>query len=176
MTAIVKKFLDFEDFYELNTSYTLVDAVWLNPLEFMASHSTGLIVGLETITLQGVAYVEVDFADLDNAGSVGKYTVDPTTNSVIFIVTKGSLTTNQEAKDMLQGILIQYETVVMEYFSSDALYTLESYSSDGTLLGQTDASSMGTLVSKIYVLDANLNVNNPTGYYIHKLRRALQSA
>ena len=84
MTAYNRVFLDTDNFYELRETYTNVNGVWLNPLEFAVVHN-GTSLGLQSISLSGVVLEEVIFADLDLLTSVGKYTVDPTTNSIILI-------------------------------------------------------------------------------------------
>ena len=175
MTGIIKKFIDVVDFYQLNTSYVNVRGIWLNPMEFMATHD-GTTLGLQTISLQGVDLEEVVFANLDLIASFGKYTVDPTTNSIILIVDPAVITSEALAKDYIQGLLLNYNISTIEYYSTDALYTLETYTANGTLVNSTSASSMGTLVSKMYVLDADLDLNSETSYYSHTLRRALQVA
>jgi len=166
-------FLDVDNFYQLNTSYTNVNGIWLYPLEFMDIHD-GTTLGLQTLSLQGVEIEEVEFADLDLLTSIGKYTVDPTTNSVIIIVDKTPIDTNGEAISHILGMLIRYEMKSLEFFSTDALYTMETYSADGTFIGSALASSTSVLVSKMLTLDTYQNVNSEGGYYYHKLRRALQ--
>lgn len=173
MTAYNRLFLDNSNFYQLNESYSNVNGIWLNPLEFAVVHN-GTTLGLQTISLSGVEMEEVEFADLDLLTSVGKYTVDPTTNSLIFIVAKVSVDTDEKAKKYIQGLLVKYEMKSLEYFSTDALYTMETYSADGTFIGSSLASSTSVLVSKMLTLDTYQNVNGEGGYYYHVLRRALQ--
>lgn len=173
MAGYNRIFVDVDDFYELRTSYSTVNGIWLNPMEYMAIHD-GTDLGLQTISLQGVELTEVAFASLDLIGSVGKYTVDPTTNSIILIVAKGDVSTNELAIDYIVGHLLKYQTKTLEYYSTDALYTMDTYAADGTFIGSTQASSTSVLVSKMLVLDGSQNVNSTAGWYYHNLRRALQ--
>lgn len=175
MSGTVRRFIDLSDFYELDTAYTSVNGIWLNPMEFASVHD-GTTLGLQTISLQGVELPEIVYADLDLIGSVGSYTVDPTTNSIIIIVDKAIIDSEEKAKNYIQGMLVVYEYKILEYFSTDALYTLETTSSSGNTISSSLASSMGTLVSKMYTLDSNLNLNDNNGYYVHTLRRAIQVA
>jgi hypothetical protein len=173
MTSYNRLFLDIENFYQLDDSYTNVNGIWLNPLEYAVVHN-GTTLGLQTLSLSGVEYEEVAFADLDLLTNVGKYTVDPTTNSIILIVLKATIDTVEKAKNSILGILAVYQMKSLEYFSTDALYTMETYSADGTFIGSSLASSTSVLVSKMLTLDTYQNVNSEGGYYYHKLRRALQ--
>lgn len=173
MTAYNRIFLDTDNFYQLNESYSNVNGIWINPLEFAVTHN-GTTLGLQNISLSGVVVEEIAFADLDLFVSIGKYTVDPTTNSIIFIVDKSLVDTNEKAINYIQGMLLKYEMKSLEFFSTDALYTMETYSADGTFIGSSLASSTNVLVSKMLTLDTYQNVNSESGYYYHKLRRALQ--
>ncbi len=173
MTAYNRVFLDNDNFYQLNESYTNVNGIWLSPMEFAVIHN-GTTLGLQTISLSGVVLEEVAFASLDLLISVGKYTVDPTTNSIILIVAKADVDTDEKAINYIQGMLVRYEMKSLEFFSTDALYTMETYSADGTFIGSSLASSTSVLVSKMLTLDTYQNVNSEGGYYYHKLRRALQ--
>lgn len=173
MTAYNRIFLDVSDFYQLDESYNNVNGIWINPMEFSVVHN-GTTLGLQTISLSGVVIEEIAFADLDLFVSIGKYTVDPITNSIIFIVDKSSVDTNEKATNYIQGMLLKYEMKSLEFFSTDALYTMETYSADGTFIGSSLASSTNVLVSKMLTLDTYQNVNSESGYYYHKLRRALQ--
>lgn len=166
-------FLDNEYFYKLDKSYTNVNGIWLYPIEFMAVHN-GTELGLQEISLQGVVYEEIIFSDLDLFTSIGKYTVDPITNSIIIIVDKTPIDSDVEATNYIRGLLLNYEMKSLEYFSTDSLYTMETYASDGTFIGSTQASSTSVLMSKMFVLDSSQDVNSSTGYYYHNLRRALQ--
>jgi hypothetical protein len=139
----------------------------------MAIHS-GIALGLQHLSLQGIELEEVIFADLDLLTSIGKYTVDPTTNSIIIIVDKTPIDTDAEAIAEITGLLLNYQMKTLEYFSTDSLYTMETYSANGTFLGSTQASSTSVLVSKILTMDASQNVNSEIGYQEHILRRALQ--
>ena len=172
MAGYKKVFIDRDNFYKLEDSYADVAGIWLNPMEFMAVHD-GEVLGLQTLSLQGVALVEVAFEDLDDTESIGKYTVDPTTNSIIFIV-DDSMTDEADAKDEIEGYLLTYKMETLEYYSNtDALYTMDTFAADGTVLGSTQASSTSVLVSKMLVFDSAQDVNNEVGYYYHKFRRAL---
>lgn len=173
MAGYNRLFLDTDNFYQLNESYTNVNGIWLNPLEYAVVHN-GTTLGLQTISLQGVVMEEVAFASLDLLTSIGKYTVDPTTNSIIIIVDKTPIDTDAEAIAHITGMLVRYEMKSLEYFSTDALYTMETYSADGTFIGSSLASSTSVLVSKMLTLDTYQNVNSESGFYYHKLRRALQ--
>jgi hypothetical protein len=167
-------FLDAENFYKLEESYVNIDGIWLYPMEFMAIHN-GTDLGLQEISLQGVVLEEVAFADLDLLANVGKYTVDPTTNSIILIVSKTPLV-EIVPSEYITGMLLNYELKTLEYFSTDSLYTMETYSADDTFLGSTQASSTSVLTSKMLVMDASQDVNSSIGYQYHILRRALQSS
>lgn len=173
MAGVKKIFLDEEYFYELKTTYTLVNGIWLYPLEFMAAHS-GTALGLQDLFLQGAERTEVAFADLDLTASIGKYTIDPTTNSVIIIVDKSAIDTDEKAINYITGMLLKYQMKSLEYFSTDSLYTMESYTSDGTFLGSTLASSTSVITSKMINSDSSQDVNSSVGYQYHILRRALQ--
>ena len=173
MTAYNRIFLDIDNFYNLNDTYTNVNGIWLLPMEFAVIHN-GTTLGFQTVSLSGVVLEEVEFADLDLLTSIGKYTVDPTTNSMILIVAKADIDSNEKAMNYIQGMLLRYEMKSLEFFSTDALYTMETYSADGTFIGSSLASSTSVLVSKMLTLDTYQNVNSEGGYYYHKLRRALQ--
>ena len=173
MAGYNRLFLDTDNFYQIVTSHTNVNAIWLLPLEYMAIHN-GTTLGLQTLSLQGVQMGEVTFANLDLLTSVGKYTVDPTTNSVIIIVDKTAIDTSDEAIAHITGMLIRYEMKTLEFFSTDALYTMETYAADGTFIGSSLASSTSVLMSKMLTLDTYQNINSDGGFYQHKLRRALQ--
>jgi hypothetical protein len=175
MTAKIKKFIDKNDFYSLVSAYTNVNGVWLNPFNYMKTHN-GTTLGLQELSIQGTLYAEVAFANLDETASIGKYTVDPTTNSVILIVDKLVVDTDEKAENLIQGVLLVYDADNMEYYSTDSLYTMETYSADGTFIGSTEASSTGTLVSRMNVLDSDLNINSASGYYYHIYRRALRAS
>ncbi len=173
MSGKTKIFLDDQFFYKFETSYTNVNGIWLYPMEYMKIHS-GTELGLQELSIQGTEKTEVVFANLDLLASIGAYTVDPTSNSIIFIVDKTIVDTEQEAIDYIRGFLLTYEMKSLEYFSTDALYTMDSYCSDGTFIGSTLASSTSVLVSKMMTLDASQNVNSSVGYQYHILKRALQ--
>lgn len=173
MAGYNRIFLDTDNFFGLVTSYTNVNGIWLNPMEFAVVHS-GTELGLQVLSLQGVALTEVAFSGLDLLANVGKYTVDPTTNSIILIVDKGTISTNALATSHILGMLLYYKMKSLEYFSTDALYTMDSYTASGVFLGSTSASSTSVLLSKMLVLDTEQNLNNEVGFYYHKFRRALQ--
>ena len=171
MTGTKRVFLDFTDYYSLVTTGTNCDQVVLYPKEYMAVHN-GTSLGLQKLSIQGTEMVEVVYSAIDALGSVGKYTVDPVTNSVILLVAKGSLT-ETTAKKQITGMLLEYNLSTLAYYSSDALYTMETYSASGELVSSTSASSMTILNNKMVALDTNLNPNSSLGYYEHRLRRAL---
>ena len=173
MAGTNKFFLDSSYFFKLETSYTNVNGIWLNPMEFAVVHS-GTELGLQEISIQGTKFTEVVFADLDILLNVGKYTVDPTTNSIIIIVDKVSVSTEELAKNLITGLLIDYQMKTLEYFSTDALYTMETYSADGTFIGSSQASSTSVLTSKMLLLDTYQDINSSNGFQYHKFRRALQ--
>lgn len=173
MSGYKRLFLDIDNFYQLNTTYTNMNGIWLYPLEYMVIHN-GTSLGLQELSLQGVEIEEVAFADLDLLTSVGKYAVDPTTNSIILIVAKATIDSDAKAIANITGMLIRYQMKSLEFFSTDALYTMETFSADGTFIGSALASSTSVLVSKMLTLDTYQNVNSDGGYYYHKLRRALQ--
>jgi hypothetical protein len=175
MSGYNKLFLDENAFYSLEDSYTSVNGIWLYPMEYMATHN-GTTLGLQELSIQGVVMEEVTFANLDVVGSVGKYTIDPITNSVILIVAKATIDTDAKAIAEITGFLLTYQMKTLEYFSTDSLYTMESYAADGTFLGSTLASSTSVLISKMMVMDASQDVNSDIGYQSHTFRRALQVA
>jgi hypothetical protein len=176
MTPTKKVFVDgTNDYFDLVDTYVNVNGVWLKPYEYMLTHD-GVELGLQTLSLQGVEIEEVAFADLDLADSIGKYTVDPNTNSVILIVDKNEIGSEVTAIRYITGFLLEYGMINLEYYSTDSLYTMQTFSADGTFIGSTDASSTGLLVSKMNVLDSNQNINSNSGYYYHIIRRALQAA
>ena len=175
MTAKIKKFIDKNDFYSLVSTYTNVNGVWLNPFDYMKTHN-GTTLGLQELSIQGTFYTELAFASLDETGSIGKYTVDPTTNSIILIVDKSVINTDEKAQNLIQGVLLVYEADNMEYYSTDTLYTMDTYAADGTFIGSTDASSTSVLISRMNALDYDLNINSTAGYYSHTYRRALRTS
>jgi len=171
-----KLFVDEGMFYSLDTSYTNVNGIWLNPMEFMVIHD-GTTLGLQTLSLQNLESEEFAFAFLDLLTSIDGYTIDPTTNSIIFIVDKGVIDTEAKAKDYITGFLLNYQMETIEYYSNtDALYTMESYTASGVFLGNTQASSTSVLVSKMLNFDSAQSVNSESGYYYHTFRRALIAA
>jgi hypothetical protein len=174
MTSYKRKFIDDGDFYQLDTSPTNVDSIILLPQEFMAVHS-GTVLGLQTITLQGVERAEVVWANLDQSGSVGKYTVNPTTNAIYILVTPGTVTTNEGAKEYIEGMLLTYQMATLEAVSDDALYIMRTETVSGELIGETLMTSTGVLLSKMLNYDSSQDVNSENGYFVHSYRRALQS-
>jgi hypothetical protein len=170
MAGYKRLFLEERYYYNLEDSYVNVDGIWLYPMEFMSVHN-GTDLGLQTLSLQGTEVEEVVFADLDLSTSIGKYTVDPTTNSIILIVAKSPAVI---PTDYITGMLLTYQMKTLEYFSTDSLYTMETYSADGTFLGSTQASSTSVLTSKMLLVDTSQAINSAIGYQYHILRRALQ--
>ena len=62
MTAYNRIFLDNDNFYNLNDTYTNVNGIWLLPMEFAVIHN-GTTLGFQTVSLSGVVLEEAEFAD-----------------------------------------------------------------------------------------------------------------
>lgn len=172
MTGQRKRFIDTDDFYSFTIGVSL-NSITLNPMEFMASHASSTL-GLQTLSLQGVAKTEVVFASFDVIGNINKYCVSPTTNSIILGVDPAVITTQALAINYIQGLLLIYDMIDLEYASTQPLYTLETRLSDGTFIGSSLQSSFDVLETKINALDENQNINIG-GYYIHNLVRSIQA-
>lgn len=174
MTAIRKLFLDDENFESLSTSGSNNNLIYLSALPYMATH-TGVVSGLQEVTLSGVVKSEAAEADLDNLASVGKYAVTASTNQVVFIVAK-TVTTEAAAKDYIRGMLITYDMKTLSYTSpSTELFVMETRTSNGTLINVTSPISLTTVSSKISCLDGDVNLNNEAGYLIHTINRGLSA-
>lgn len=170
MAGIRKVFIDESDFYSLTVGVN-ASQIALNVFPYMAVHD-GTISGTQHVFLQGVELVEVAYADIDVLANVGKYAVSAT-NSIIFIVDSATVDTEAKAKNYISGLLLKYQMVNLEYSGTSAVYTMETRSSDGTLIGTTLASSLTDLSTKMIALDDDQNVNGAMGYYSHVLTRSL---
>ena len=175
MTAIKKIFLDETYFYSLDVSPTDVNAIRVLPLSFMVAHD-GTTLGLQTIALQGVEMAEVIFADMDLTASIDSYTVEPTTNQIMFIVDKTIIDTEAKAIDFLIGLLVKYQMVSIEYLTSTPTYAMTTLAADGTFVGETAGISTDNLVQKILCLDNGQNINAKPGYYYHVVQRTIKAS
>ena len=175
MTGTRKIFLDETYFSSLDTAPTNVNVIICNPLLYNFVHN-GTIQNKETISLQGVVKTEYTYAGRDSsAGNIGGYCFNGTDNTLCLLVDPTIVTTNALAQNYLKGILIEYSMIDLTYSSSESLYVMESYLSDGTKIGSTLPSSFDTLTAKMNALDQYQNPNL-NGYYIHVLNRSLQAS
>lgn len=175
MTAIKKLFLDDENFDSLVTSGSNNNLIYLSALPYMATH-TGVVSGLQEITLSGVIIEESAEADLDNLASVGKYAVTASTNQLVFIVAK-TITTESAAKDYVRGMLIKYNMKTLAYTSSSPeLFVMETRTADGTLIAVTNPTAISTLSSKVSCFDVDVNLNSGSGYLIHTIVRGITAS
>jgi len=173
MTAIQKKFIDINDFY----SFTIgmhVNTITLKPQPYMSVHN-GTTLGLQTLSLQGVPLTEVVFSGFDATINVGRYTIDPTTNSILYGGDPAIITSQALALNYIQGLLLQYQMISLSYFGSTELYTMSTSYSNGVFVGSTLATDFLTLQQKISAYDNDINPND-VGVYQHTIQRAIQAS
>lgn len=172
MTGNRKVFIDTVDFYSF-TEGDDINIIVLNPMLYAKSHD-GTTLGLQVLSLQGSEQEEVVFASFDATANEGKYTVDPDTNSLWLGVDASVITTQALALDYIQGFLLVYQMIDLQYASSESLYTMKSYLSDGTFVSNTLQSTFDVLEAKMDALDQNQNINTG-GYNQHVLIRSIEA-
>jgi len=172
MAGYKRVFINSEDFYSFTVGVN-ANTIRINPMPYMAVH-TGSISGLQHLYLQGNELTEIAVADVDILLNVGKYAVD-TSNSVCFVVDKITVDTEEKAKKYIEGFLLVYQMVSLQYSGDINIYTMYTYATDGTFIGGTNASSLTDLEYKMSILDKMQNINGITGYYYHILNRAISS-
>ena len=173
MTAIQKKFIDISDFYSFAIG-THVNTITLKPQAYMVVHN-GTTLGLQTLSLQGVPLTEVVFSGFDATLNVGKYTIDPTTNSVLYGGDPAIITSQALALNYIQGFLLTYQMIGLSYVGSTELYKMSTYYSNGTFVGSTNPTTFDVLSAKISAYDNDVNPND-IGFYVHEISRALQAS
>jgi hypothetical protein len=173
MTAIQKKFIDVSDFYSFAIG-THVNTITLKPQPYMSVHN-GTTLGLQILSLQGVPLTEVVFSGFDATINVGRYTIDPTTNSILYGGDPAIITSQALALNYIQGLLLNFQMVSLSYFGSSELYTLSTTYSNGVNVGSTLATDFITLQNKISAYDQDIDLNQ-NGFYIHSIQRAIQSS
>ena len=166
-----KIFLDETYFQSFVTSGVNTNVIVTTALPYVFT-PTGGIDNKVNVSLQGVEMDEVAIADIDVLLNVGKFAV--ATNSTInFIVDKILVDTEEKAKNYLKGLLVDYILRTLAYNeTSPNLYTVQTTTPNGTIVGNTNASSLDDLVNRIECLDANLNINT-VGYYTHTVVHSL---
>ena len=174
MTAIRKIFLDVEHFSAFSTTPTNVNTITLLPFSYMATHD-GTTLGLQDLSLQGEKKTEVTYATLDTTGNAGKYTVNPTNNTLILLVDKLTVDTEEKAIKYIIGFLLEYQMVNVAYSGTDN-YVLKTYAANGTFVGEATGVKMSDINTKVQNYDTNINVNSTPGYYEHVISRVLVAA
>ncbi len=172
MTAQKKLFLDFDNFSSRIVGDDLT-AIVLDPLPYAKIHD-GSIQGFEVLSLQNVEIPQVVFTAYDDISNIGSYCVDPSTNSILILVDSDTITTDQLAKNFIQGILTIYDMISLEYFGSTELYQLSTSYSNGVFVGSTNPTTFSVLENKISAYSSDINVND-IGYYEFKITRVLSA-
>ncbi len=173
MTAKKRVFLTSDNFSSRIVG-TYLTAIVLNPLDFMATH-LGTVQNLETISIQNTTLPETAFTGYDALANIGKYCTNNSLGVYYILVDSAVITNDALAKGWITGMQILYNLIPLVYASSESLYTMDSYLSDGTKIGSTLQSSFDVLTAKMDALDQYQNPNL-NGYYIHTLVRSLQSS
>lgn len=174
MTGTRKIFLDESYFSSMDTAPTSVNVIIINPLLYDVSHD-GTVQGYETISLQGVNKTEVAYTSRDSAPNIGKYCFNPADNTLCLLVDPAVVTTDALAKSYITGILIDYEMIDLEFYSTEPQYILNTKYSSGADVGSTTPVTFDIIQARIEALDNGIDVN-VNGYYIHTLTRALTAA
>jgi hypothetical protein len=174
MGGTKRMFLDYENFGSLDTTPVNVNLVKILPLTYHVSHD-GTTLGLQELSLRGVAFEEVIFASIDLPENIGKYAVDPITNSIWLIADKLVVGDIDTARNYIVGLLISYQMVNLAYLTDAETYSVVTISANGTQIGATgDSLNLSAVVSKISCLDSNLNLNGTQGYYTHIVTRSMK--
>lgn len=172
MTAQKKLFLDFDNFSSRIVGDDLT-AIVLNPLPYAKIHD-GTVQNFEAITLQNIVIPQVVFTGYDNVSNIGSYCVDPSTNSIMLLVDSSAINSDQLAKNFIQGILVVFDMVNLEYFGSTELYKLSTSYSNGVFVGSTNPTIFSVLEDKISAYSSDININD-IGWYEFTITRAIQS-
>ena len=172
MTAQKKLFLDFDNFSSRIVGSALT-AIVLDPLPYAKVHD-GTVQNFETVSLQNVNIPQVAFSSYDNISNVGTYCVNPATNSIYLLVSSSAITSDQLAKNYIQGILVIFDMVNLEYFGSTELYKLSTSYSNGVFVGSTNPTTFSVLEDKISAYSSDININD-IGWYEFTITRAIQS-
>jgi len=162
MTGHRQVFLTRDMIYTLTTG-THANLITLYPLAYMATH-TGIVSGTQTITLSGVQMTEETFANIDLVASYGKYCVSAA-NAIIFAVDGATVNTLDKAGDYIEGRLVDYNMNSITALGTD-IYDVNSYTSDGTFLGEAVNQTLVAINTRIQALDAGLDPN-VNGYTYH---------
>ncbi len=173
MTAQRKLFLDFDNFSSRIVG-THLTAIVLDPLLYAKIHD-GSVQNYENVTLQNVAIPQVSYTSYDAIINIGSYCVSPTDNNIYLLVDSAEISTDIAAKSFIQGILVLYDLINLEYFGSTELYQLDTTYSNGVFVGSTNPTTFSVIESKISSYSTDINVND-IGWYEFKITRSLQAS
>lgn len=158
--------LEPHDFLSLKP-LTTVNVITIKPLEFALSTLATTPSAIE-VMLQGKPFEMVEYANVDNADNVGKFTID-TSNNLVLIVDNTQVQTEREARHYIWGIVIFYQLKELTLGDNIPTYVCQSFNSTGYQVSETMASPLPDIMNKIKCLDNILDINET--YYYHILTR-----
>lgn len=154
---ITTKILDFNSFY-LFDQLTNVNVIATKTIPFLD------LTSIEKIVLkhQGILMEYIPYpATLDLAANVGKFTVN-TTNQIVFIIDKATVTNVCMAKEYIVGFIVEYVTEKLSYTGTpqNPLFRMKVMrGSDGIVTNIYTKMTMQTILQTINSLGIGLDLN-----------------